>query len=121
CSRWPVSPDYLSDDEGERRRGLVPQAAAAGVEILAGVRGAGGGGGGPGRYDVFFPFVRSVLGGAGTSLGLPSVHIFSYFCILGVQHGSRKDLEKEDYPITRHPEFRYKTEFQSHEPEVLCS
>ncbi|RWW16133.1 hypothetical protein GW17_00019993 [Ensete ventricosum] len=46
---------------------------------------------------------------------------FSYFCILGVQHGSRKDLEKEDYPITRHPEFRYKTEFQSHEPEVLCS
>ncbi|RZR80746.1 hypothetical protein BHM03_00006821 [Ensete ventricosum] len=32
-------------------------------------------------------------------------------------HGSRKDLEKEDYPITRHPEFRYKTEFQSHEPE----
>ncbi|CAI0462143.1 unnamed protein product [Linum tenue] len=22
-----------------------------------------------------------------------------------------------DYPITRHPEFRYKTEFQSHEPE----
>ncbi|CAI0392118.1 unnamed protein product [Linum tenue] len=24
---------------------------------------------------------------------------------------------KMDYPITRHPEFRYKTEFQSHEPE----
>ena len=24
-----------------------------------------------------------------------------------------------DYPITRHPEFRYKTEFQSHEPEVF--
>ncbi|THU45296.1 hypothetical protein C4D60_Mb02t16340 [Musa balbisiana] len=32
-------------------------------------------------------------------------------------NGSRKDLEKEDYPITKHPEFRYKTEFQSHEPE----
>ncbi|OVA07263.1 Protein phosphatase 2A [Macleaya cordata] len=29
----------------------------------------------------------------------------------------RKDLEKMDYPIARHPEFRYKTEFQSHEPE----
>ncbi|KAI3761621.1 hypothetical protein L1987_52042 [Smallanthus sonchifolius] len=31
--------------------------------------------------------------------------------------GSRKDLEKTDYPSNRHPEFRYKTEFQSHEPE----
>ncbi|KAI3786161.1 hypothetical protein L1987_45293 [Smallanthus sonchifolius] len=31
--------------------------------------------------------------------------------------GSRKDLEKTDYPSSRHPEFRYKTEFQSHEPE----
>nr|KAJ0225381.1 hypothetical protein LSAT_V11C100015230 [Lactuca sativa] len=31
--------------------------------------------------------------------------------------GNRKDLEKTDYPISRHPEFRYKTEFQSHEPE----
>lgn len=30
--------------------------------------------------------------------------------------GSRRDLERMDYPI-RHPEFRYKTEFQSHEPE----
>ncbi|CAN7111872.1 unnamed protein product [Brassica rapa subsp. narinosa] len=28
-----------------------------------------------------------------------------------------KDLEGTDYPV-RHPEFRYKTEFQSHEPEV---
>ncbi|XP_075490098.1 serine/threonine protein phosphatase 2A 55 kDa regulatory subunit B beta isoform-like isoform X2 [Primulina tabacum] len=33
------------------------------------------------------------------------------------QHGgNRRDLEMMDYPI-RHPEFRYKTEFQSHEPE----
>ncbi|CAN0881729.1 Serine/threonine protein phosphatase 2A 55 kDa regulatory subunit B beta isoform [Linum grandiflorum] len=32
--------------------------------------------------------------------------------------GSRRDLERMDYPISRHPEFRYKTEFQSHEPEV---
>ncbi|XP_022715114.1 serine/threonine protein phosphatase 2A 55 kDa regulatory subunit B beta isoform-like isoform X3 [Durio zibethinus] len=33
-------------------------------------------------------------------------------------HGvSRRDLERMDYPIGRHPEFRYKTEFQSHEPE----
>ncbi|XP_073035092.1 serine/threonine protein phosphatase 2A 55 kDa regulatory subunit B beta isoform-like [Primulina eburnea] len=33
------------------------------------------------------------------------------------EHGeNRRDLEMMDYP-TRHPEFRYKTEFQSHEPE----
>ncbi|KAK6264204.1 hypothetical protein SCA6_019638 [Theobroma cacao] len=33
-------------------------------------------------------------------------------------HGvPRRDLERIDYPISRHPEFRYKTEFQSHEPE----
>ncbi|KAJ6711470.1 PROTEIN PHOSPHATASE PP2A REGULATORY SUBUNIT B [Salix purpurea] len=31
--------------------------------------------------------------------------------------GSRRDLERMGYPISRHPEFRYKTEFQSHEPE----
>ncbi|XP_022728878.1 serine/threonine protein phosphatase 2A 55 kDa regulatory subunit B beta isoform-like isoform X2 [Durio zibethinus] len=31
--------------------------------------------------------------------------------------GHRRDLEKMDYPMNRHPEFRYKTEFQSHEPE----
>ncbi|KAD4585178.1 hypothetical protein E3N88_22779 [Mikania micrantha] len=30
---------------------------------------------------------------------------------------NRKDLEKTDYSVSRHPEFRYKTEFQSHEPE----
>lgn len=29
------------------------------------------------------------------------------------------DLEKVDHPTRRHPEFRYKTEFQSHEPEVF--
>ncbi|OEL21337.1 Serine/threonine protein phosphatase 2A 55 kDa regulatory subunit B beta isoform [Dichanthelium oligosanthes] len=33
-------------------------------------------------------------------------------------HACRKDAEKADYSISRHPEFRYKTEFQSHEPEV---
>ncbi|WJX92049.1 Serine/threonine protein phosphatase 2A 55 kDa regulatory subunit B beta isoform [Trifolium repens] len=33
------------------------------------------------------------------------------------QHGSRRDLESTDYSSSRHPEFRYKTEFQSHEPE----
>ncbi|KAL5728839.1 Serine/threonine protein phosphatase 2A 55 kDa regulatory subunit B beta isoform [Ranunculus cassubicifolius] len=32
-------------------------------------------------------------------------------------NGHRRDLERMDYPISRHPEFRYKTEFQSHEPE----
>lgn len=31
--------------------------------------------------------------------------------------GSRRELERTDYPVSRHPEFRYKTEFQSHEPE----
>ncbi|KAI3851099.1 hypothetical protein MKW98_010502 [Papaver atlanticum] len=31
-------------------------------------------------------------------------------------NGNRRDLERMDYQI-RHPEFRYKTEFQSHEPE----
>ncbi|CAL4889084.1 unnamed protein product [Urochloa decumbens] len=30
---------------------------------------------------------------------------------------SRKELERQEYPIARHPEFRYRTEFQSHEPE----
>lgn len=33
------------------------------------------------------------------------------------QAGSRKELEKMDCPSSKHPEFRYKTEFQSHEPE----
>ncbi|KAF8409984.1 hypothetical protein HHK36_002504 [Tetracentron sinense] len=36
----------------------------------------------------------------------------------GKDHNLRKDLEKMDYPIPKHLEFRYKTEFQSHEPEV---
>lgn len=31
--------------------------------------------------------------------------------------GSRRILERMDGPVSRHPEFRYKTEFQSHEPE----
>jgi len=30
-------------------------------------------------------------------------------------------MERMDYSISRHPEFRYKTEFQSHEPEVIFS
>ncbi|MCI19164.1 serine/threonine protein phosphatase 2A 55 kDa regulatory subunit B beta, partial [Trifolium medium] len=35
-------------------------------------------------------------------------------------HGeSRRDSERMDYSLGRHPEFRYKTEFQSHEPEVI--
>lgn len=29
----------------------------------------------------------------------------------------RKDLERMDVSVSRHPEYRYKTEFQSHEPE----
>uniref|UniRef100_A0A5B7AC45 Serine/threonine-protein phosphatase 2A 55 kDa regulatory subunit B n=2 Tax=Davidia involucrata TaxID=16924 RepID=A0A5B7AC45_DAVIN len=31
--------------------------------------------------------------------------------------GHRRDLERMDCSSSRHPEFRYKTEFQSHEPE----
>ncbi|GAA0139881.1 protein phosphatase [Lithospermum erythrorhizon] len=31
--------------------------------------------------------------------------------------GNRRDLERTDLPVSRHPEFQYKTEFQSHEPE----
>ncbi|KAB2035923.1 hypothetical protein ES319_D04G186800v1, partial [Gossypium barbadense] len=31
--------------------------------------------------------------------------------------GHRRDLEKMDYPINRHPGFHYKTKFQSHEPK----
>ncbi|KAJ4896657.1 Serine/threonine protein phosphatase 2A 55 kDa regulatory subunit B alpha isoform [Raphanus sativus] len=31
--------------------------------------------------------------------------------------GDRRDVEETDYPPLRHPEFRYKTEFQSHDPE----
>ncbi|KAG6395742.1 hypothetical protein SASPL_141866 [Salvia splendens] len=34
------------------------------------------------------------------------------------EHGrNRRDLERMDHSVGRHPEFRYKTEFQSHEPE----
>ncbi|PHT66116.1 hypothetical protein T459_30541 [Capsicum annuum] len=33
--------------------------------------------------------------------------------------GNRRELERVDYPVSRHPEFRYKTEFQSHEPEDI--
>ncbi|KAK4786665.1 hypothetical protein SAY86_010498 [Trapa natans] len=29
----------------------------------------------------------------------------------------RRELERTGYSVSRHPEFRYKTEFQSHEPE----
>ncbi|KAL9262852.1 Serine/threonine protein phosphatase 2A 55 kDa regulatory subunit B beta isoform-like protein [Drosera capensis] len=33
-------------------------------------------------------------------------------------HGiNRRDIEKMDFSTRKHPEFRYKTEFQSHEPE----
>ncbi|XP_074276029.1 serine/threonine protein phosphatase 2A 55 kDa regulatory subunit B beta isoform-like isoform X2 [Silene latifolia] len=33
-------------------------------------------------------------------------------------HGiNRREMESMDYSVSRHPEFRYKTEFQSHEPE----
>ncbi|XP_020520817.1 serine/threonine protein phosphatase 2A 55 kDa regulatory subunit B beta isoform isoform X2 [Amborella trichopoda] len=35
----------------------------------------------------------------------------------GKYHGSRKDLERLDHPPRSHPEYHYKTEIQSHEPE----
>ncbi|TYI53306.1 hypothetical protein E1A91_D12G309800v1 [Gossypium mustelinum] len=35
------------------------------------------------------------------------------------QHYSRNQLEQLDYVSLNHPEYRYKTEFQSHEPESL--
>jgi len=38
--------------------------------------------------------------------------------LLYQQNASWRELERQDVPVTRHPEFRYKTEFQSHEPEV---
>ncbi|XP_057459514.1 serine/threonine protein phosphatase 2A 55 kDa regulatory subunit B beta isoform-like isoform X3 [Actinidia eriantha] len=41
----------------------------------------------------------------------------TYACATLLQGGSRRELERMDYQISRHPEFRYKTEFQSHEPE----
>jgi len=37
--------------------------------------------------------------------------------LLYQQNASWRELERQDVPVTRHPEFRYKTEFQSHEPE----
>jgi hypothetical protein len=36
------------------------------------------------------------------------------------QPRARRELERADYPVPRHPEYRYATEFQSHEPEVGC-
>ena len=37
---------------------------------------------------------------------------------LNVQQRTRRELEKVDSLGPRHPEYRYSTEFQSHEPEV---
>jgi serine/threonine-protein phosphatase 2A regulatory subunit B len=36
-----------------------------------------------------------------------------------MQLRSRKELEQADVSSVKHPEYHYKTEFQSHEPEVL--
>ncbi|KAG0555082.1 hypothetical protein M758_12G146800 [Ceratodon purpureus] len=35
----------------------------------------------------------------------------------GRDQRTRRELERADYPVPRHPEYRYATEFQSHEPE----
>lgn len=49
---------------------------------------------------------------------LPCLTSFVFFFLL-LKHEDRRALERLDSPVGRHPEFRYKTEFQSHEPEVL--
>lgn len=50
------------------------------------------------------------------------MRVYDFYSFLQLHlGGSRRDLERVDYPISRHPEFRYKTEFQSHEPEVILS
>ncbi|KAK9165804.1 hypothetical protein Scep_000995 [Stephania cephalantha] len=46
-------------------------------------------------------------------LGSGSIAVLEF-----LENGCRKDLERTDCPTSRHPEFHYKTEFQSHEPEV---
>lgn len=61
------------------------------------------------KYSIFAHFI----------ICIPTVFAFSFLQIC-LQHGrNRRDLERMDYSASRHPEFRYKTEFQSHEPEVL--
>ena len=41
------------------------------------------------------------------------------FLMCAMQLWSRKELERTDLSSTKHPEYHYKTEFQSHEPEVV--
>ena len=53
-----------------------------------------------------------------TYLNFVFILIFSLMKLLYQQNASWRELERQDVPVTRHPEFRYKTEFQSHEPEV---
>jgi hypothetical protein len=36
-----------------------------------------------------------------------------------LQQRTRRELERADSVGPRHPEYRYSTEFQSHEPEVI--
>ena len=44
--------------------------------------------------------------------------VFELLLNLNVQQRIRRELEKVDSMGPRHPEYRYSTEFQSHEPEV---
>ena len=46
------------------------------------------------------------------------IYVVACYYQLQSSGGARRDLEDTDHPL-RHPEFRYKTEFQSHDPEVL--
>lgn len=42
----------------------------------------------------------------------------NFHCVALEQQRARRESERADYPVARHPEYRYATEFQSHEPEV---
>ena len=54
-----------------------------------------------------------------SDMGFGSFWLYVVVACCGLQSsGTRRELEEADYPL-RHPEFRYKTEFQSHDPEVF--
>lgn len=58
---------------------------------------------------------------AARAIPLKFLYIYILNWILGnnFQLHPRKELEHMDYPATVHPRYFYKTEFQSHELEVL--
>ncbi|KAK9149452.1 hypothetical protein Scep_008209 [Stephania cephalantha] len=112
---------------GRGGRSSAGAAAAAGVEILAGVRGEDGGGGDYCFLGVdvdvdlsLFDIISAIefdKTGDHLATGDRGGRVVLFERTDTKDHGYRRDLEKTDYPLSRHPEFRYKTEFQSHEPE----